>query len=215
MSFLETCIAYSSLKASPVIWNTLLELYLTVSLPASSPDRRSSSPAPQRSTDKVLALLKNPEASYDVDHALMLAQAHHHSAGLVYLYEKLNRYHALIQYYMDLGEYEKILSTCKRYGQKNGTLRVRVLSFFAQQKERKDDLAEVLAFIDKHNLIPPLRVIQMLAQNEIVPLEVVKSFVVNRIKSQTEEIEHSRKLIASYREETERLQQELDEFKQP
>ena len=64
-----------------VVYNTLLELYL---------GEIGTCPPAQRVTKELraLELLKRPNAVYDLDHALVLAQMQDFKAGILYLYEK-------------------------------------------------------------------------------------------------------------------------------
>ena len=61
-----------------VVCNTLLELYLTGG-EVTDKSRRD---------EKALHLLQNPQAQYDVDHALMLSRTCDFRAGILYLYER-------------------------------------------------------------------------------------------------------------------------------
>lgn len=47
------------------------------------------------------AILDNPAADYDADHALVLVQSHGFKQGQLYLYERLRMYHMVVQHYMD------------------------------------------------------------------------------------------------------------------
>lgn len=58
--------------------NTLIELYLTENIKMAKEKREA----------KALELMKNPNAKFDVDHALMLARTCDFRNGILYLYEK-------------------------------------------------------------------------------------------------------------------------------
>ena len=58
-----------------MVCNTLLELYLAGT---GNDDKKG----------KALKLLQNPQAQYDVDHALMLARTCDFRAGILYMYER-------------------------------------------------------------------------------------------------------------------------------
>ena len=42
--------------------------------------------------DKAMSLLRNPDARYDPDHAMVLVRMHEYKPGILYLYEKLKLY---------------------------------------------------------------------------------------------------------------------------
>eukprot|EP01027_Heterolobosea_sp_BB2_P011996 GEZU01017408.1.p1 GENE.GEZU01017408.1~~GEZU01017408.1.p1 ORF type:complete len:1030 (+),score=311.54 GEZU01017408.1:190-3090(+) len=120
---------------------------------------------------KAMRLLKDPNANYDPQHALVLVQSHNFREGILYLYEKLGLHHDIIQYYMDQKDYKNIIESCKKYGDKESgdkqNMWVQVLSYFAEiGLEAEQQIVEVLNYIDRDNLLPPLMVIQILSQTK-------------------------------------------------
>ena len=69
------------------------------------------------------------------------------------------------------------------------------------------------ADIDKWNLLPPLLVVQTLAHNSTATLGVVKDYLSRRLQQEQSEIEDDERLIAQYRQETDRMRAEIDELK--
>jgi hypothetical protein len=71
--------------------NTLLELYLREDVRTVVPSEQDGCSVytlKERHRELVMSLLRNPEVSYDWDHALMLCQVHRFREGVVYLLEK-------------------------------------------------------------------------------------------------------------------------------
>ena len=71
-----------------------------------------------------------------------------------------------------------MISTCKKHGRQDPSLWILVLSYFASRGEScREEIAETLANIDRHNLLPPLLVVQILGQSGSASLSVVKGYV--------------------------------------
>ncbi len=75
------------------------------------------------------------------------------------------------------------------------------------------ELLKILDHIDSYNLLPPLQVIQALSRNSVATLGMVKDYMGKRIESERKEAQADRKLIQSYREETDKKRKEIDELK--
>ncbi|PFX15152.1 Vacuolar protein sorting-associated protein 11-like [Stylophora pistillata] len=126
------------------------------------------------------------KARYDIDHALVLAQMHHFKAGILYLYEKAKLYQQILHYHMEQNEYSHVIDTCKKYGESN---------------------------IDRGNLMSPLLVLQNLAYNSTATLAVVKDYIIHRLQMEDELIANDERYIRQYREETEKMRNQIKELK--
>ncbi|TPX63051.1 hypothetical protein SpCBS45565_g06884 [Spizellomyces sp. 'palustris'] len=164
-------------------------------------------------------LLRNPSATYDLDHALVLCKMHSFGEGILYLYERLALHKDILQQHMDAEDYSSIIATCKTYGDQDHSLWTHALAYFAEKgtglggPNPQEELLEVLDNIDRRNLLPPLQVIQVLARNSAVTIEMVRDYIVRRVEAEKKAIVESQKLIASYREETERMRGQIEELK--
>jgi len=168
----------------------------------------------QKRLDKAMALLTDPTAKFDEDHALVLAQVHQFHAGVLHLYEKLKLYNEIIQYHMEHGDHLQLIRACKKYGDKAPNLWVQVLSYFAcKETDCQQEIMEVLANIDKYNLIPPLLVIQILAQKKTTPLSVIKEYITRCLSQENQQIQEDYRLIRTFTEETEKFRQEVHELR--
>ncbi|XP_067666114.1 vacuolar protein sorting-associated protein 11 homolog [Haliotis asinina] len=195
-------------NSSNLVYNTLLELYLHDMM-----HERDIAPRVDRER-KTLELLKNPDARYDIDHALILCQMNNFKAGILYLYEKAHLYQQILRYHMEHDEYVHVIDACKKFGQQDPSLWVQALSFFARKEENcKAQLMEVLSHIDKKNLLPPLLVIQTLAHNSTATLSVVKDYIIRRLQLENDQIAEDERLIKQYREDTERKRQQIEDLK--
>ncbi|XP_070533237.1 vacuolar protein sorting-associated protein 11 homolog [Ptychodera flava] len=198
-------------SCSPLIYNTLLELYLQNLVHEEDTEKKADMGR------RTLTLLQNTEAQYDIDQALVLCQMHNFKAGNLYLYEKAKLYQQIIRYHMendDPEEYINIIDACKRFGQQDPSLWVQALSYFAGKEENcKPQIMEVLSHIDKKNLLPPLLVIQTLAHNSTATLSVVKDYIIRRLQQENDQINEDERLIKQYKEETEKMRNQIEELK--
>ena len=193
--------------SSNVIYNTLLELYL----------HRDASDKPgawQGREAKALELLKNTEAKYNLDQAMVLAQMHDFQAGVLYLYEKAKLYQQILHYHMDHRSYAQVIETCKKHGNKDSSLWVQALSYFAHSDDDcKDQIVEVLTHIDKQNLLSPLMVVRTLSRNSRATLATIRDYIVRRLQQDNEQVFDDERLVRQYREETEKMRAQIEELK--
>ncbi|EGC37991.1 hypothetical protein DICPUDRAFT_76416 [Dictyostelium purpureum] len=192
---------------SPAVYNTLLELYLRE-------DPNLTAEEKVKRVDKAYDFLTNPKSKFDQDQALILVQVHNWKKGVLYLYEKLELFNEIIEYHMETNDYAGLIKACKKYGVKDPNLWVRALSFFSITKQDcQEEIKEVLANIDKENLIPPLLVIQILSQNKNTTLEVIKDYISRRLFQETQQIDKDYQQIRQYAEETEKMRHEINELR--
>lgn len=72
---------------------------------------------------------------------------------------------------------------------------------------------EVLSYIDRGNLMSPLLVLQNLAYNSTATLAVVKDYIIHRLQMEDELIANDERYIRQYREETEKMRNQIKELK--
>ncbi|CAG8480604.1 10621_t:CDS:10 [Diversispora eburnea] len=214
------------------VWNTLLELYLSEAyLPVvlsgkDSKGRKYGAPGTfsvSTETDRVkekllrkekaLQLLKDNEVAYDTNQALVLCYLAQFDEGIVYLYEKMKMYEEILRFYMAKDNTEKVIQALKRYGAQDQALYPLTLTYFSSSPKTlassTHELLEILNYIDSHNLLPPLQVVQALSRNSVATLGMVKGYMGKRIESERKESQVDHKLIQSYREETEKRKKEI------
>ncbi|CAK8684034.1 unnamed protein product [Clavelina lepadiformis] len=209
VEFLEHLIKVEG-KASATVCNTLLEIYLHKMNQTDSMKEKASL------EEKTLKLLEDMSSKkYETDQALVLCQMLNFKRGILYLYEAAGLYQQILRYHMDHETYGLVVETCRRHGDKDKTLWQHALTYFAQQRDVdcKQYITQVLTHIDKHDLLPPLLVIQLLSRNPSATLAVVKDYILRRIRQETEEINKYEQSIAGYREETEKMKTNIHELK--
>ncbi|KAH7922180.1 hypothetical protein BV22DRAFT_1037818 [Leucogyrophana mollusca] len=195
------------------VWNTLVELYLTL-------------PNVDSSKDKVLRVLESTVLPYDVTHALILCSSHNFTAGLVLLWEKLGMYEDVLRFWMDQhndgdsdGASGEVVKALKIYGPEHPHLYTLALRFLTSTPEllsrHQADVETILEHIEKEKIMPPLGVIQVLSRNGVASVGLVKQWLMTRIKEAREEIQTDQQLINSYRLETKTKLQQVEELSDP
>jgi len=222
-------------QGSPLIYDTLLELYLRDTSDDELLKVKSSeyetSPAPQESQEvkeskrkmnleKALTLLKDHQGGYNEGHALVLCQIQDFKLGILYLYEKMELFNEILQYHMDNDEYTLIIKACKKYGDKDSkgyNLWVKALSYFANKDPANDTnkeipalIQEVLSNIEK---VPPLQVIQILSQSPTATLGMIKDYITRNLQREQRKIEEDARQISRSMEETQKNKSEIQELK--
>lgn len=199
VQFLERVVADGGVKCEAAVYTTLLELYLK---------------ANDGNNDKALALLRSPQAQFDADHALMLCQMHNYRPGLLRLYELTHMYDEILRLHMAASDHRAVLQTCQRYGETQSALWVRALSYFADRSPECDnELREVVGHIERHNLLPPLMVVQTLARNERATLGAIKAYVMRFVTLAEQRRADDERRATKLREETAAMRAEIAELR--
>ncbi|KAH6902717.1 vacuolar membrane protein [Coprinopsis sp. MPI-PUGE-AT-0042] len=190
------------------VWNTLLELYLT--LPAKESERRVFDEQVMR--DKALRVLGRGEIPYDSTHALILCSTHAYTDGLVLLWEKMGMFEDVLRFWIDRyndggdsSASDKVVHGLMSYGNEHPQLYPLVLRFLTSTPEllakHQDDLRGMLEHIDEEGIIPPLGVIQ--------------EWLIKRIKESRAEVQSDQELTRSYRLETASKLKLVEELSNP
>lgn len=181
-------------KADQVaVWNTLLELYLTLPSPPTRNGVDGSSKFDQETMrEKASRVLRSKTIPYDTMHALMLCSTYNFTQGLVLLYEKMGMYEDVLRFWMDKHNEgsdskasPKVIEHLMHYGADHPHLYPLVLRFLTSTpellKKHQEDLKGILEYIEEEGLIPPLGVIQVLSRNGVASVGLVREWLVKQI----------------------------------
>ncbi|KAI0293593.1 hypothetical protein BC826DRAFT_1105023 [Russula brevipes] len=202
------------------VWNTVLELYLTLASAAGDGARGDAL------RDKALQLLRASERiPYDPTHALILCATRSFTPGLVLLWERLGMHEDVLRFWMEQdrrgepGAGAEVMRCLGRYGAAAPELYALALRFFTSAPElvarHSRDLAEVLRVIEERAIVPPLVVVQVLSRNEVASVGLVKDWLLARIRTAREEVHTDEQLTASYRLETATKLKQVEELSDP
>lgn len=190
------------------IWNTLLELYLT--LPSSVVEKEEEEEEEKRKKkkkeyeEKAMKVLRS-QLPFDSMHALILCSTHGFIDGLVLLWEKLGMYEDIIRFWIerfksgkDDDASKRVVTCLMTYGggveEPRRQLYPIVLRFLTSTPEllskHREDLKGILEHVEEEGIMPPLGVVQLLARNGVASVGLVKEWLMMRIKVSQDEIEN-------------------------
>ncbi|XP_011100628.1 vacuolar protein-sorting-associated protein 11 homolog [Sesamum indicum] len=178
----------------------------------------------QERHQKGLLLLKRAWPSdqeqplYDVDLAIILCEMNSFKAGLLFLYEKLKLYKEVIACYMQAHDHEGLIACCKRLGDsgKGGdpSLWADVLKYFGELGEDcSKEVKEVLTYVERDDILPPIIVVQTLSRNPCLTLSVIKDYIAQKLEQESKLIEEDRIAIEKYQEETAAMRKEIQDLR--
>ncbi|KAF9589980.1 hypothetical protein IFM89_029717 [Coptis chinensis] len=161
--------------------------------------------------ERGLILLKNAWPSelenplYDVDLAIILCEMNAFKEGLLFLYEKMKLYKEVISCYMLAHDHEGLIACCKRLGDssKGGdpSLWGDLLKYFGELGEDcSNEVKEVLTYIERDDILPPIIVIQTLSKNPCLTLSVVKDYIARKLDQESKLIEEDRRSTDKYQQ---------------
>lgn len=173
---------------------------------------------------KGLQLLKNawpPELEhplYDVDLAIILCEMNAFKDGLLYLYEKMKLYKEVIACYMQTHDHEGLIACCKRLGDsgKGGdpSLWADLLKYFGELGEDcSKEVKEVLTYIERDDILPPIVVLQTLSRNPCLTISVIKDYIARKLEQESKLIEEDRRAIDKYQEDTSTMRKEIQDLR--
>ncbi|KAL5798082.1 hypothetical protein ACOSQ2_002902 [Xanthoceras sorbifolium] len=174
--------------------------------------------------EKGLHLLKSAWPSdlehplYDVDLAIILCEMNAFKEGLLYLYEKMKLYKEVIACYMQAHDHEGLIACCKRLGDsgKGGdpTLWADLLKYFGELGEDcSKEVKEVLTYIERDDILPPIIVLQTLSRNPCLTLSVIKDYIARKLEQESKLIEEDRRAIDKYQEDTVAMRKEIQDLR--
>jgi len=209
VAFLEHLASHDD-AAPPGVYNTLLELYV-----AEWAARRSQSDSAGAGEweSKALALIQQSRARLDSDAALAACRLREFDAGLERLLERQGpgAHRHLLEHHAARGNVEGVMQTCERLGTLEPQLWVEALHFLAAQEELpRSEVTRVLERIEEGRLLPPLVVVQVLAQHPGATLELVKGLMTRSLAAEARRIKEDRGVVKVLAVETARMRQEME-----
>lgn len=140
---------------------------------------------------------------YDVDLAIILCEMNAFREGLLFIYERMKLYKEVIACYMQAHDHEGLIACCKRLGDsgKGGdpTLWSDVIKYFGELGEDcSREVKEVLKYIERDDILPPIVVLQTLSQNPCLTLSVMKDYIARKLEQESKVIEEDRRAVEKY-----------------
>ncbi|GAA6048699.1 hypothetical protein NBRC10513_000711 [Rhodotorula toruloides] len=212
-----------------VVWNTLLELYVTpLPLRCSSDDDREGEVEQAQLRSKAIKLLRcRDQVPYDETQALLVCTTKGFEDGFVLLYELLGMYEDIVRYWIDASLASssntslstRVVRSLRRYGPSCHSLYRLVLRHLTTSSEllsrHQADVLDILDEIDREKVMPPIAVVQILSSNGTASIGLVREYLKRQLLAEKQEIESDQALIASYRTESAKKRKEIQELSDP
>ncbi|OIT20102.1 PREDICTED: vacuolar protein-sorting-associated protein 11 homolog [Nicotiana attenuata] len=178
----------------------------------------------QERRGKGLTLLKSAWPSeleqplYDVDLAIILCEMNDFKEGLLFLYEKMKLYKEVIACYMQVHDHEGLIACCKRLSDlgKGGdsSLWADLLKYFGELGEDcSKEVKEILTYIERDDILPPIVVLQTLAKNPCLTLSVTKDYIARKLERESQLIDEDRRAIEKYQEASSTMRKEIQDLR--
>ncbi|KAL8953407.1 MAG: hypothetical protein Q9222_000720 [Ikaeria aurantiellina] len=209
--FLEACLKEGSIQQSDKVdlHTTLFEVYLEVAAGKTGQEKREWEA-------KAKSLIDGENISMDASNVLLLSHLSNFSDGAVLVREQQGLRFDIFRSYTSAGDTASTIKALRKYGPEEPQLYPAALAYFTSSprvlEEARDELDAVLKKIDEDDLMAPLQVIQTLSTNAVATMGMVKKYLSDTIEREKKEISNNRRLIESYRGESESKRKEMDEL---
>ncbi|KAF7520417.1 hypothetical protein PCG10_009207 [Penicillium crustosum] len=210
IDFLETLVQQPDLKqdAKVDLFTTLFEMYLDTAKGKKDAGER------QEWETKAKKLIEGKDIPISTSNVLLLSDLSNFREGSTLVREQEGLRLDIFRSFTSAKDTQGAIQALRRYGPDEPQLYVDALTYFASSpkilEEAGDELDIVLQRINQDGLLSPLQVIQALSNNAVVTMGRVKKYLSDNIDRERKEITTNRRLITSYKSETETKQQELD-----
>ncbi|KAI9774325.1 MAG: hypothetical protein M1840_004219 [Geoglossum simile] len=209
--FLEACLKGEGLKQENRVdlYTTLFEMYLHSANEKKGEER-------EKWEGKARKLIEDGAIPIDSSNVLLLSHLSNFKDGTVLVREKEGLRFDIFRSYTSANDTVGAIKALKKYGQDEPQLYPAALAYFISSPEilmeAREELDAVLKKIDEDGLMAPLQVIQTLSTNAVATMGMVKRYLSDTIERERKEISNNRRLIESYRTETETKKKEIEEL---
>ncbi|KAL9610299.1 MAG: hypothetical protein Q9167_004990 [Letrouitia subvulpina] len=209
--FLETCLDNAVLDETDrtELYTTLFEIYLEIATSKTGVDKENWEA-------KAKGLIDDKNVPINTSNVLLLSHLSNFKDGTILVREQQGLRFDIFRSYTSAADTAGAIKALKKYGPEEPQLYPAALSYFTSSpkalEEASDELGAVLKIIDDNGLMAPLQVIQALSNNSVANMGMVKKYLSDTIERERREISNNRRLIESYRTETDAKRKEMDEL---
>lgn len=160
--------------------------------------------------------LKNESANYDFKKAMILCQMSNFMTGVLYLYEKMRMFKQILAHSISRKDTKSIIEICTKYGEDEPNLWVDALWYFSEHytDSQTANTLVVIEQIERHKLLPPLMVIEVLSKHGKVTLGVVRNYLLRWIHDEKELIDENEKAIEKYKQECDTIKEQIKDVRE-
>ncbi|BFZ62617.1 Vacuolar protein sorting-associated protein 11 [Saitoella coloradoensis] len=167
---------------------------------------------------KAKAMLEDPHSLVDQTNAFFISQFTSYRDGMVYLREKASLTMDIFQSCASSRDTPGVIAALHKYGAQEPEMYPMALRYLTSDPriltDASDELPSILDKISRDGLMAPLQVVHALSNNAVATVGVVKTYLGNAIERERREIENNRKLVDSYRVESDKKKKEVDDLRQ-
>ncbi|KAI9744891.1 MAG: hypothetical protein M1818_001816 [Claussenomyces sp. TS43310] len=209
--FLKACLQENNLEKSDRtdLYTTLFEMYLHKANERNGDDR-------EEWEVKAKKLIEGHDIPIDTSNVLLLSHLSGFKDGTILVREQAGLRFDIFRSYTSAKDTRGAIKALRKYGPEEPQLYPAALAYFTSDprilQEVGEELDVVLRKIDEDGLMAPLQVIQTLSTNAVATMGMVKTYLQDTIERERKEISNNKRLIESYRTETETKRKEIDEL---
>ncbi|KAI9846550.1 MAG: hypothetical protein M1838_001246 [Thelocarpon superellum] len=211
IAFLESCLGEGGVEEENQgdLYTTLFEMYLH-----KASEKRGDERAGWEARAK--HLIESGEIPIDTSNVLLLSHLSNFRDGTILVREKQGLRFDIFRSYTSANDTAGAIKALKKYGPEEPHLYPAALAYFTSSatvlEEAGDELEVVLKKIEDDGLMAPLQVIQTLSASGVATMGLLKKYLSATVERESKEIAYNRRLIESYRSETEVKRKEIDEL---
>ncbi|KOS22364.1 Vacuolar protein sorting-associated protein 11 -like protein [Escovopsis weberi] len=218
IEFLEACLEEEKLKEehSADLYTTLFEMYLCKSNEKKGHQHKEEWEA------KAKKLIEGEHVPMESSNVLLLSHLSSFQDGTVLVKEQAGLLSDIFRSYTSAKDTRGALKALRKYGPEEPQLYPAALAYLTSdarvlEEAGADELAAILAKIDKDGLMAPLQVIQTLVGQTgggggVATMGMIKPYLQETIARERKEIASNRHRIATLRTDTEKRRGELDDL---
>ena len=211
ITFLEACLKQEHLDKDDMtdLYTTLFEMYLETATAKKGEEK-------EKWEAKARRLVEGTEIPIDSSNVLLLSHLSNFREGTILVKEQQGLRFDIFRSYTSANDTVGAIKALRKYGREEPQLYPAALAYFTSSpqalEEAGDELDMVLKKINDDGLMAPLQVIQTLSTNAVATMGMVKKYLSQTVEKERKEIFNNRRLIESYRTETEAKRQEIDDL---
>ena len=209
ITFLEACIASEGVTEKSDLYTTLFEIYLHKASNSQSEEKIEWE-------RKARALIESKNVPIDTSNVLLLSDLEKFRDGTILVSEKQGLRFDVFRSYTAAHDTRGAIKALHKYGPEEPQLYPAALAYFTSSPEILQDAGSeveaVLKKIDEDGLMAPLQVIQTLSTNAVATMGLVKKYLSSNVERERSEIASNRRLINSYRTDTQQKLTEINEL---
>lgn len=217
ITFLEACLDEKDVKASDRtdLYTTLFEMYLYKS------NQKKGQHNKEEWEAKAKKLIEGEHVPMESSNVLLLSHLSDFRDGTVLVKEQAGLLFDIFRSYTSAKDTRGAIKALKKYGPEEPQLYPAALAYLTSdprvlEEAGQDELAHVLAKIDKDGLMAPLQVIQTLVGQSsgggVATMGMIKPYLHDTINRERKEIATNRQRINNFRTDTEKRRTELQDL---